>query len=140
MNYGKLAGFLGVVSGIEVLLGSLLVTSFAYPYSCTNAVMFLGCSGVQSYESATGGFGVLLALASLANLLGFRVFSYVELASGIIVALLLTLVMVTGVESSLYFSASVALCLASSALSFVSARSKGGLSEQANPMNLPVFG
>ena len=136
MKLVTLAAAVGVAAGVCAALGGIGFPQGAYPPDgCAPG----SCLGVSSYYPAVvGSLGILLVVACILGFLGPKVAMYAATAVSAAIAAL-TLGVYT--EMSLfYFWATLVLASIAAVLAFVAARLQTGMSEQSNPMNLPVFG
>lgn len=121
MRIDVAASALGLVAGAVVLFAGIL-----YPD------MLLAGWSLGAAEL----IAVVLVLVSLASFLTPRLVFYAEAGVSAVLAVLL---LSQGTGSALNWTA-VILNMATTVVALVTARSKRGMAEQGNPMNLPVFG
>jgi hypothetical protein len=134
VNWGRAAAVAGVAGGLEVSLGTFAFARFAYSTEvCTGM-----CFGSGYYHLAIGAIGIFLVLVSVVAFIGLAAAFYAEIALSTILAVLLALSSTR--DSPAFLWTALALVLVAAVLSIVSVRSRGRLTEQSNPMNLPVFG
>ncbi len=136
MKVGTIAGVLGVIVGVWTALGATVLNSDLYGARCNPTT----CTALPSpfLIFLLGAFGVILAIDSILALVGPRIALYGEAVVAAIVALLFFLVQAAMNQPA--FWGSFLLSILALALAVAAGRKKSGISEQANPMNLPVFG
>ncbi|MDA4124339.1 MAG: hypothetical protein OK438_02630 [Thaumarchaeota archaeon] len=135
MNFGRLAVVAGVATGLLSTGGSLF-SSFAYPSQCPSGAQC--ASSPWSVITILGALGILLIFDSAISYVGPRRAFYGETGVSVLIAVLL--VSITGEASATYFWLTLTLALLAAVLSLVAAIPRSALTEQSNPMNLPVFG
>ncbi|MDE1852152.1 MAG: hypothetical protein KGI38_00175 [Thaumarchaeota archaeon] len=122
-SVGKIAAWLGVVTGAWIVLGAYLGQG--------------GTMVVSHWGSLTQVLGVILAVASILSMVGPRkVFYFSALVSVLVVASIG--VALSGLDTTAILT--VGLALVNLVLDIVAARRETRVSEQSHPMNLPVFG
>jgi hypothetical protein len=136
MMFSKPAVVVGVAAGLLTAGGSLAYPSQIYPVYCKEI-----CSAFPSWVSILlGALGILLLFDSALSLVGPRRAFYGEtIVSGLIALVLVSVEAFRTVDAS-FLLAALVLSVATVVLSLLAARTRAGLSEQSNPMNLPVFG
>jgi hypothetical protein len=125
MKYNKPAVAVGLAAGILSAAGSIGYSSAVY-------------HGAGWAPMVIGALGILLAFDSLLSLVGPKKTFYGLTIVSVLIVLILAL-LASEVDVS-YLGVVLALTIATAVLSFLAARFKSGLTEQSNPMNLPVFG
>jgi hypothetical protein len=138
MKLTAIAAAVGVVAGCWAAIGGSVLSDWLYPPLCQTSLCPLGPGWVPWVPSAVVAVGVALAVASVvAFSLTKKAFYFGALLS----AVLATLVYGYMAYSSWgYGWTTVLLAIASAVLGVLAARKRPGMSEQSNPMNLPVFG
>ncbi|MBI3840842.1 MAG: hypothetical protein HY297_02640 [Thaumarchaeota archaeon] len=135
MKVGSYAAGLGIVAGGWAAVAGFLLNSEAFRPQCHLDT----CAAVPSwYSAAIGTLGGLVFLGSLAGLVGPKRAYYLE--GGAATAVVILLLGVWGEIEALYYWSILVPALLTAVLAVAAARSKTGMSEQSNPMNLPVFG
>ncbi len=136
MKVGTIAGVLGAIVGVWTALGSTILNSDLYGARCNPTA----CAALPSQFLVflLGAFGVILAIDSVLALVGPRIAFYGEAVVAAIVAFLFFLAQAAMNQPA--FWGSFLVSILTLALAVVAGRKKSGISEQANPMNLPVFG
>ncbi len=127
------AALVGVVAGFWNV--------YEYLQVCRGAAV--SCSAQQAAPTGIAGeavlaLAVLLILNSVATFIGPTALSYVSAALGALIDAIVILNYTDISTAAFYITA--ALVTLSVILSALAARRRTGVSEQANPMNLPVFG
>ncbi|QQG48006.1 MAG: hypothetical protein HY247_04325 [archaeon] len=135
MRLGTLAAVSGVLAGVWAMGGEFAFSAWAYGPFCTSDVCF---SAPGWFSLGVGVVGGILVLSSLAGFFGPRRSFYVGAASG--GAIVVLLLAVWGEVGVAFYWSLLILALVAGTLSVLAARSRTALSEQSNPMNLPVFG
>ena len=129
----RAATALGLAVGLwTALLGMV----FGSSYWCPNNVSCPLLSGV-SIPSLIPYFGAALTIFAIASLTGFRA---VFAASAVLSAVTSALVVQYALEGIRADIVLLLLALIAAVLNFLASRHGGRMSEQSNPMNLPVFG
>ncbi len=136
MNYGRPAVAAGAAAGIISAVGSIVYPCSVY-LACRGSVL-VSFAGLGWVPTVIGALGILLIFDAVLCLVGPRKTFYGMTVVSILIAILL--IAVAGEVNGLFFWPTLVLALVASALSVLAARSKFGLTEQSNPMNLPVFG
>lgn len=112
-------------------------TVASWGFGASNMCPATGCP-MPALQEAVPFMGILLILVSFASIIGPRaVFTLGGAVSALVAAI--TLYNWAG-QSSDAFAALTVLSLLSLIFSLLALRSRRSLTEQANPMNLPVFG
>jgi hypothetical protein len=101
------------------------------------------CTLIPIVPSGTSGevfalLGVVLLLVSLGTYFGPRFLFYISALAGASIDVIEILNFAS--VASVWFYVTIALATASLVLGILTVRQRTGVSEQANPMNLPVFG
>lgn len=120
---GRIAAWLGVVTGAWIVLGTYLGQG--------------GTMVVSHWGSLTPALGVILAVASIISMVGPRKVFYVSALVSVLVAASIGIAF-SGLDT--IATLTVALALVNLVLDVVAARRETRVSEQSHPMNLPVFG
>ena len=127
---GTIASLTGIVAGGWNV--------FAYLGACHSLCLARSTAPSDALGVVYAGLAVVLVLVSLAGLIGPKVLFY---ASALVAVLVDAVEAVGNAEVAtgvLVFS--FALVTLSAVVSLLAARAGTGVSEQSNPMNLPVFG
>ena len=133
-----LASGVGAVAGAAAVLVGMFFPVEVFRGVCLSSVdvCSLGTGGYGGYLVAF--LGVVLLVASVVAYFGPRVGYYAQAAaSALVVIIILT---AEGGRGSAYAWAVLVPSMTSTVLGLMAARSRGGMAEQGNPMNLPVFG
>lgn len=137
MKLSNLSVWVGVAAGVVAAAGEFMPGTQAYPVVCSGGTG--PCVGVPGYLPAlVSVLGVAVALASVAGMAVTKRAYYV--ATGASAATTLLMLTSIGNTSGVYYWTLTILSAVSGTLSFMAARRGAVLSEQSNPMNLPVFG
>ncbi len=137
MKYARPAVTAGAAAGLLTLLGNIAYPSFVYPEVCNQGL----CTAVSGWvPMVSGALGILLAFDSAICLVGPRKAFYGVTAVSLLIAVLLVMVEAVRGANGPFFWTTLALTMSATVLSFLAARTKTAMSEQSNPMNLPVFG
>ena len=133
-----------IAGSVLSLLAGGWATFVAYsgPGSASTCPPFSGCltkfPGGSDLQGALFLVGAILAIDSLVSFAGIRA-SFI-VGSVLSTAILAIVAIQWGTYSDIYSLAAVALSLLAVVADFVASRPARALSEQSNPMNLPVFG
>lgn len=130
VRIGTVAAAIGVVAGAWVFAAVYL--GYLGHQACSGS----GCSPTTLVGTVTEALGIVLALDSFVCLVGPRRIFY---ASAFLSAILGGAVLL-GPADTTALIVTLALTFGEFVLSLLAARQGTGMSEQQNPMNLPVFG
>ncbi len=123
---GVAAGFWNIYEYLQVCRGATVIC----------AAQQAAPPGIEG--EAVLALAVLLILNSIATFIGPKALSYVSAALGLLIDSIVILNYSDISPGALYVTAGFVTL--SMVLSLLAARRRTGVSEQANPMNLPVFG
>jgi len=135
MRAGTLATIVGVIAGGWSALGGFVFSSQAYAPQCNGDM----CTSTPwLVPTGAASLGVVLVICSIAGLVAPRLVFYAEALVSLVIATLV--ILAYRAMDPVFLSSTLVLVLLAAVSSLVAARSRARLSEQVNPMNLPVFG